>query len=168
MSLLFIKRAAPSYAMAGRLYRSNNGFILLSVPNALVRGVFDTLDELGIELPPSGKDEEQLKAHISVMRPEEIDPETVTERGHSFRYTLGPLKSFNPSGWKEMSKCWVIECKSPDLEKLRKSYGLSKLPNNNKFKFHITVGVRRTNVLGPNDVAKAAAFLPASLLSHSF
>jgi hypothetical protein len=163
MSLLFAKRAAPSYAMAGRLYKSNHGDILLSVPNALVRGVFDTLNEPGVELPPSGPDEDQLNAHISVMRPEEVNADDVTERGHSFHYTLGPLKSFNPTGWKEMSKCWVIECKSPELEKLRKSYGLSKLPNNNKFKFHITVGVRRTNVLGPNDTAKSAAVIESLL-----
>lgn len=167
MSLLFFKHAAPSYGLAGRLYKSNNGFVLLSVPNAIVRGAFDALDEPGIELPPSGPNEDRLNAHITVMRPEEIDPDKVTERGHTFRYTLGPLKSFNPEGWADMSKCWVIEVKSPELQKLRKSYGLSNLPNGHEF--HITVAVRRKNVLGPNEVAKAGmlaqSLLPASALS---
>ncbi len=162
MTLLFPKQADRSYDMAGRLYLSSSGFLLLTVPNAVVRGVFDSLDEQGIELPPSGGG--QFKAHITVMRPEEVaaelgDPDKISERGHSFNYSLGKLKSFNPTGWKEMSKCWVIEVKSPELEKLRKSYGMTKLPNDNKFAFHITVAVRRKQVLGPNSVSKAALAL---------
>ena len=168
MTLLYpTKRAASrSYDMAGRLYLSGSGYLLLTVPNAIVRGVFDTLDEQGIELPPSS--DGQLKAHITVMRPEEVkdtvgDPDKISERGHTFRYSLGKLKSFSPSGWLEMSKVWVIEVKSPELEKLRKSYGMTKLPNDNKFAFHISVAVRRKSVLGPNSVSKAAELLRLTL-----
>ena len=172
MSLLFAtKTAAPAYAMTGRLYKSPKGFILLSVPNAIVRGVYDTLDEPGVELPPTMGDR-QLNAHITVMRPEEIDGDKVTERGHSYHYTLGPLKEVTPAGWKDMSKAWVIQVKSPELEKLRKSYGLTKLPHDGEYPFHITVAVRRKNVLNPGDVAKAATILQSvlptpALLAHS-
>ena len=34
-----------TYALSGELYASNSGWILLSVPNALVRGAFDALNE---------------------------------------------------------------------------------------------------------------------------
>jgi hypothetical protein len=168
MTGLLFKQAAPSYAMAGRLYLSDSGFLLLSVPNALVRGVFDTMDEAGIELPPSGTSG-KLNAHISVARPEELEeiggPDKVTERGHSFAYTLGGLQAFTPAGWKEMSKCWVIKVKSPELEKLRKSYGLTRLPERNgkPMDFHCTVAVRRKNVLGPNAVQKASHWLNTAL-----
>jgi len=163
MSLLFAtKTAAPAYAMSGRLYKSTSGFIMLSVPNAIVRGVFDTIDEPGVELPPSG-DSGQLNAHISVMRPEEIDGDKVTERGHSYHYTLGPLKELTPGGWAEMSKAWIIQVKSPELEKLRKSYGLTKLPHDGDYPFHITVAVRRKNVLNPGDVAKMATIVESVL-----
>lgn len=167
MSLLFQKQAERSYGLSGRLYLSASGYLLLTVPNSLVRGAFDALDEPGIELPPSG-DTGKLEAHISVLRPEEIgehigSPDKITERGHSFRYSLGQLKSFDPKAWTEMSKVWVIEVKSPELEKLRKSYGMTNLPKNNEFAFHISIAVRRRGVLNPNDVKKAANLLNLTL-----
>lgn len=151
---------ALSYSMQGKLYASSSGWILLSVPNSLVRGVFDTLAEPGIELPPSGPSGDRLDAHISVIRKDELDsiggPDKITERGHTYHYTLGPLRTVVPEGWSEMSKCWMLEVNSPELEKLRKGYGLAALPNNNKFKFHITCAVRRKHVLKPNEISKGA------------
>lgn len=156
----FYKRAeaeppTTSFAMAGRLYASKSGWILLSVPNALVRGVFDSLQETGIELPTKG--DGTLNAHISIMRPEELESiggqDKIVERGHLFRYTLGPLKEVKPHGWTEMSRVWMIEAHSPDLMKLRRSYGLSSLPNNDKFKFHITVAVKRRKVTNDNELS---------------
>jgi hypothetical protein len=172
--LLINKVAAPSpsYSMAGRLYLSESGYILLAVPNALVRGTFDTLDEQGIELPPSGPGG-KLDAHITVIRPEELEQiggaDKITERGHSFNYSLGGLKTVVPAGWKEMSKCWMLKVKSPELEKLRKSYGLSKLPERGgkSMDFHITIAVRRKNVLGPNDVQKVSFWLNTALAARA-
>jgi hypothetical protein len=145
-----------SYALAGRLYASKSGWILLSVPNAMVHGMFDALQETGLELPPGP--EGRLNAHISVMRKEEVDSlggvDRITERGHVFRYTLGPMREVVPDGWDDIGKVWLVEVRSPELEKLRKSYGLTALPNNNRFRFHITVAVRRKKVLQENDVTK--------------
>ena len=128
------------------LYASKSGWLLLSVPNALARGAFDALNEPGVELPPD------FNAHISVIRPEELaekglTQDSITERGHDFRYTLGPVRTVSPHGWDEISKVWYIEVNSPDLEKVRKSYGLSPLPNSNQFKFHITFATRKKNVI---------------------
>lgn len=149
---------AKSYGLSGRLYLSKSGWLLLSVPNALMRGLFDSLDEPGAELPYH--EDGSLNAHISVVRPEELEtiggPNVVTERGHTFHYTLGPLKTVRPAGWDEMSRVWFVEVDSPELRSLRRSYGLSPLPNDNKFQFHITVAVRRKHVLGTNEVSKAA------------
>lgn len=145
-----------SYGLSGRLYLSRSGWLLLQVPNALGQGAFTALDELGVELPKN-KDG-VYNAHISVIRPEELEtiggPEAVTERGKTFRYTLGQVRSTKPSGWSEMSRVWFIEVQSPELEQLRRSYGLPSLPNQGKFKFHITFAVRRVNTLRTNDVAK--------------
>lgn len=155
----FVKSAGTptlSYGLAGRLYISKSGWGLLSVPNAFVRGVFDALDEPGVELPP-GKDG-KLNAHISVLRPEDVEAmggaDKITERGHMFRYTLGQLKEVVPDGWDGMSKVWIVDVNSPALEQFRKSYGLTGLPHNNKFRFHITVGVRRSKVLQNSAVVK--------------
>lgn len=147
--------AELSYAMTGKLYLSGSGYLLLSVPNGLGHAIFDTLNEPGVEMPLNSKG--QYNAHISVMRPEEIEkiggPDRVIERGHEFTYTLGPLREVAPAGWAEMSKCWFVEVRSPELETLRKSYGLPAIPDNNTKPFHITVAVRKRNVLRDSDTS---------------
>jgi hypothetical protein len=148
-------------ALSGRLYFSKSGWLLLSVPNALGQGAFDALDEAGVELPTSDTTG-RYNAHITVMRPEEIaqigGPEKITERGHSYRYSLGAVHEVEPKKWDGVSKVWYIEVDSQDLRELRRSYGLTPLPNENKHQFHITFGVRKTRVLQSNGVSKAASF----------
>jgi hypothetical protein len=145
--------ALPALSLAGRLYLSSSGWLLLSVPNAFVQGMFDALQEPGVELPTNS--DGKFNAHISVMRPEEIEalggPSKITERGHSFRYNINKLKTVNPAGWAEMGKVWFVEVYSPELQTLRKTYGLDPLP---KYPFHITVAVRRKNVLYNTSVSK--------------
>jgi len=145
---------AASAQQVGKLYFSRSGWLVLSVPNAMVRGHFDSLAEPGIELPVSGTTG-QLNAHISVMRPDELQSiggaRAVTERGRDFHYILGKMKDVNPDGWDEMSKAWLIPVKSLELEQLRKTYGLPKQP---KYPFHITVAVRRKGVLYANEKGK--------------
>lgn len=164
MNLLKLSRDKPStsYAMTGRLYLSKSGWLMLSVPNALVQGVFATLDEPGAQLPSMGPDD-PLRAHISVMRPEELEEiggaGKVNERGKTYSYTLGRLKSVTPGGWDEVSRVWLIEVKSPELEKLRKSYGLSRVPKNGEYEFHITVAIRKKKVTQENDVNKLSSAL---------
>lgn len=149
-----------SYGMVGRLQLSKSGWLLLTVPNSLVRGASAALDEPGVELPLN---DGRLEAHMSVMTPEDIGQiggaDKITERGRDFRYTLGPIRSVVPGGWKEMSKVWMIEVRSPALKKLRVSYGLTPLLHNGKHQFHITIAVRRKGVLGQNGTRKAASLI---------
>ena len=153
--------AKPVYHLAGRLYLSKSNWLLLSVPNALLHGVFDALDELGLEKPTrdTGDPGAQVNAHISVCRPAEVEqmggPDAVHERGRMFRYQLGRLMEVEPDGWEGMSKVYFLEVESPELKKFRASYGLTPLP---KYPFHLTVACRRKHVLGHNDVSKAAGF----------
>ena len=152
---------ALSYSLAGRLVVSSSGWGLLEVPNAIVNGLFDALHEPGIELPPGPKDSKQLNAHISVFTKDETDKigrDKISERGHFFHYTLGPMRVVKPAGWDEMALCWFVELKSPELEKLRKSYGLTPLPKGDH-PFHITVAVRRKHVLKDNDVVKHSSIV---------
>lgn len=146
-----------SYSLAGKLYFSSSGWLLLHVPNDIGTGAFKALHEPGIELPIS-ESEGRYNAHISVMRAEEVEQiggsDKITERGKDFNYSLGHIREFEPKGWSEMERCWAIDVHSPDLEKLRKSYGLSPIPSDGKIPFHITVAVRRRKVLGNNDVTK--------------
>lgn len=143
--------------LTGRLVLSSGGWLLLEVPNAFVRGAFSALSIPGIELPTSGSTG-QLKAHISVMRKEEVDAigKKISETGKLFRYRLGRLHELRPYGWPEMEKVWLMRVHSPELSKLRVSYGLPPLPVRNRktLPFHITVAVRRKGVLQIGTVSK--------------
>jgi len=161
------KQAATNYPLAGRLYLSKSGWLLLAVPNALVRGVFDAMSTPGAELPTAGVmnvpnvEEDLVNAHISVMNAAEvatIGADKINERGHTFSYTLGALKEIPVKNVDGVSKIWAIQISSPGLTALRKSYGLSPLLNDHAF--HITVAVRRKKVLQDNPVSKAASSAP--------
>jgi hypothetical protein len=155
------KQAATSYPLAGRLYLSKTGWLLLSVPNALVRGVYDAMPAPGAELPTTaamgvGEKSELLNAHITVMTGDEVTQvgaDKINERGHMFGYTLGALKEIEPRSGSSLSKIWAIQVSAPLLSALRKSYGLSALPNDDE-PFHITVAVRKRGVLLDNGKAK--------------
>lgn len=156
------KQAATNYPLAGRLYLAKSGWLLLSVPNALVRGVFDALVEPGAELPTAGVFNvpnvkgDLVNAHISVMNADEvasIGADKINERGHMFGYTLGGLKEIDVKNVDGVSKVWAVQVSSPALSALRKSYGLSALPNDDH-PFHITVAARRKGVLLDNGKSK--------------
>ena len=154
--------ATTSYQLAGRLYVAKSGWLLLSVPNALVRGVFDALHAPGVELPLAGAmnvpnvDKDLLNAHVSVMTAAEVESigaDNINERGHTFRYTLGPVKEVPVSNIDGVSRVWFIQVASPELTALRKSYGLSPKMKGDE-PFHITVALRRRNVMRDNDTSK--------------
>ncbi len=156
--------AELTHSLAGRLYLSASGWLMLSVPNALARGALAALDEAGAELPLHS--DGTFNAHISVMRPEEIEqiggPDKISERGKAFHYTLGPVKTVVPKTWDGVSRVWYITVYSPELRELRRSYGLSAQPNSD-WDFHVTIGRRRTGVLHENSVSKVADAVPGGL-----
>jgi hypothetical protein len=152
--------AAPAYNLAGMLYVSyskGKPWLLLSVPNAMLHGIFQAMDEPGIE-EPVDSDNQRVNAHITVMRPEELDslggPDAITERGKRFNYTVGRLISFEPTGWANVSRVWALRVHSPELQLLRRTYGLSSLPSEGKFDFHITCAIRRRGVTARSETAK--------------
>tara|TARA_R110000824_G_C15176234_1_gene673325 strand:- start:1178 stop:1732 length:555 start_codon:yes stop_codon:yes gene_type:complete len=151
-----VVKEAAEYHLAGRLYVGNNGWGQISVPSALVRGAFDALDEQGAELPPAVGGN-KLNASIPVFSPAEVEklggPDKITERGHSFKYSLGRVKQMQPNEL-DASRIWVIEVASPALRNLRKSYGLSPTPKNGSQPFHIVIGMRRKWILQDSRIRK--------------
>lgn len=125
--------------LSGRLVVSQTGkdpWGMLLVPQALVDGLFASLDEHGVEKSPN-------RAHITVFTDDELNSigqDKITERGKSYAFTLGSVRHVRPRGWKNYDRCWFVACHSPELEKLRVSYGLTPRPNNQQF--HITFAVR--------------------------
>lgn len=147
----------PSYNLHGTLYLSSSGWLCLAVPAPLIRGLFAAMHEPGIELPRN--EAGAFEPHISVMSKAEVDmigPERISERGKSFAYSIGRLMEVEPAGWPDVSKAWFCAVFSPSLQALRRSYGLSSLPHDGEYAFHVTVAVRKRGVLGRNEKAKAA------------
>lgn len=143
-----------TYAMKGRLTLSRSGWVLLEVPNAIGNGAFQSLSEHGIEQPIS-ETTGRYNAHVSVIRPEEVaaigGPDKIKARGQTIGFNIGQVREIaNPGGWPEVSKVWVIEVRSPELMKLRRSLGLG----DPKYPFHITFAIRKRNAL-----AKAASIV---------
>ena len=156
------KQASVNQLLGGRLYLAKSGWLLLSVPNAFVRGLYDALVAPGAELPLAGTmnvpnvDAGVLNAHISVMTADEVKQvgaDKINERGHMFHYGLGPVKEIPVTNIDGVSKVWIVQVASPQLAALRKSYGLSPLPKGDQ-PFHITIAARRKHVLGNNPVSK--------------
>ena len=143
-------------ALCGELYASTDGTIALSVPNSLVRGAFDAIDENGLNLP--GKNN-KFNAHIVVFTQEELrkigGSKKVSERGHHFHYNLGPLYEASMTNSMHHNKLWYLSVVSPELAELRKSYGFDASPGTHGF--HIVVALRKIGVLGNNKINKQAA-----------
>ena len=140
-----VKAAADAktvHDLTGELQLSKSGWVLLQVPNSLVKAFYKILNVPRAELPKSPVTG-RLNAHVSVMRPEELQqiggPVALKEKGHRFHWSPGRLRKVTPAGWEDMSKVWFLEVFSPELRKLRESYGL---PADPKYPFHLTVAVQ--------------------------
>jgi hypothetical protein len=149
--------------LSGLLQASGLGYLLLSVPTAMVRGVFDAMHEPGITLPA---EIDGIRAGIVVMTPDELEsiggPSKISERGKTFRYQLGELQETPAKGWPGISTCWHLRVKSPELAKLRKSYGLpDKVEGQSDFS--IVVACRKVGVLASNAVSKSEHINPSLL-----
>ena len=132
----------------------------LEIPQKIVDGLFAALHEPGIEKSPG-------RAHISVMTSDEVakvGADKITETGKFFPFRLSGIKHVRPSGWAEMERVYFVVVKSPELKKLRASYGLTPLVHDTH-DFHVTIAVRRRGVLAPNNsVTKQAGFIPREAL----
>jgi hypothetical protein len=138
------------------LLQVSSGYLLVGVPTALVRSLFDAMHEPGICLP-SAIDGGALRAGIVVMTPEELKsvggPDKITERGKHYIYYFGELEETKAEGWPGISTCWHLRIKSPELGELRRTYGLpTKIEG--KSDFSIVVACRKVGVLTANATSK--------------
>ncbi len=136
-----------AYHLVGTLQFSDDRLIV-AIPNAFVNGLFKQLGEHGIEPVKEG-------GRIEVMSPDEVQAiggaDKISERGKQYTYTLGRFIVTEPD-LPGVSHLWFMRVHSPDLQTLRKSYGLSSLPSNADLR--ICVAIRRRGVLGRNETSK--------------
>jgi hypothetical protein len=141
----------PSYDLSG-MFQLYQGAGVLNIPNALVRGIYSALDRPGIQLPQDASG--RVWAHAVVLDKDEvaqIGPDKLTERGKRFRYRIGGLLSHEMApAESRIARVWVLLIHSPELQQVRRSYGLSSLPGAGGF--YCLVAIRRRGVLNYTSV----------------
>ena len=128
----------------GKLKQSPDGFTYLKVSNNIINGFFMSIKEEGAEKPPyDTKAMNNTGAHATVFYSDEVKEKKldIKEIGQEFSFKVGKMYSVNPDGWKEMERVWFLEIFSPELENLRKKYGLSKLVGGHQY--HLTIAVQK-------------------------
>ena len=132
-----------SVPLKGIIRKTDDGFIYVDISNNVINGLFSLIDEEGIEKPPYSDEEyDNIGAHISVMKEDELkEDEEFSDFGKEITFKLDKFFSVEPKTWDEVERVWCIKVVSPDLEKLRKKYGLAKKFHGHDF--HITVAVKK-------------------------
>lgn len=131
------------------ILKEADGYYYIQIDKNLIKGLFNLLDEDNVELPPYFKENCDNKisncigGHISCISDEEKVTGKINELGKYFNFTLGDIKSVNPKEWEDMERVWFIEVDIPDMQILRKKYGLPDTYKDSGHSFHITFACRR-------------------------
>jgi hypothetical protein len=149
------KRAAVQFR--GVLHLVKSGHLLISVPAALLRGLYDSLADPGLSLPQTA-DGDGIRSGIVVMTPAEVEEigggSKINDRGKTFPFTFGDFFITEAKNWPGVSSCYHWHVKSPELTALRRSYGLpSKISD--LYDFSLIVACKKKGVLQSNSVSKA-------------
>lgn len=116
--------------------KNKDGYVYLKLPDEII-SIFSSMISAPLSDPKKASDK-WVGCHISVIHKDETD-QNIKEVGKNFKFTITGAKYLKPEGWDEVSNVYFITVDSPELEKLREKYNLSK-----KYKghdFHITIGV---------------------------
>jgi len=123
--------------MRGKLnaIQKDGSYAVLEVPEDFCNSIFKSIYRPGMIKPDK-------KPHISVMTDEELEMVgKIREHGQEFEFFLESVESCEPKDWEEVEKVYFVQCRSPQLEHLRKRYGLSEKMNGDH-EFHITIAVK--------------------------
>lgn len=124
----------------GVLTQHSDGFVYLKVDNDYIHVLFPMLRAHGFHKPPYFRRPGAVGAHISVMYKDEIPyHKPIAEIGKVFTFTPTKLALVRVKG---RTQYIILEIQSPELEELRKKYGLSPYLKNHAF--HISIAKRVT------------------------
>jgi len=128
-------------ALKGILCQTTDGFVYVNVPNDIINGFYYSLGLDEVEQPPYRESKfNGIGAHISVMNEKETEGHEIPELGKTIKYWMKGVFEAEPEKGR-FKKIWAVEVHSPELEEIRKRYGLS--PKLWGHEFHITFGIQR-------------------------
>jgi len=133
--------------LSAPLCRTPAGFVYLKIPDGVIDGYLILLEGLGAENPSVTQPDpsKDVGCHMTVIRSSETNPEILDKvdhfLGNEYTYTMEGLYHVDPDGWDDVTTCWMIKCKSKQIEIFRELMGLE--PTYKGFDLHITCGVLR-------------------------
>jgi len=139
-------RRKVSVPLSGVVKQTEDGFVYVDVSNDVIHGLFQLIDEEGIEKPPYFEERfNGVGAHITITNKQELGDQEFKDVGKEVTFKLGKMYSIDPLGWEDVERVWFVEVFSSDIENLRKKYGLRKRKHKKgkSMEFHITIAVRR-------------------------
>jgi len=142
--LIKMANDAVDVVFSGELRQTEDGFVFVDVPDSVFEGLLPLLGENAERPPKNEKHYNDIGAHITVMKRSEVEDNNIKFKhvGKKVSYQMkGVKKVENPDGWDSMESVWFISIESPDLQNIRRMYGLS--PTIKDHDFHITLGVKR-------------------------
>jgi hypothetical protein len=116
-------------------------FVYVDLDDAYIHSLIPFIQEEGFQEPPYFGNPYTEGAHISVVYPDEMEKygiKKIPECGELIYFTPKACKIEHPPKWKGIDEVYFIVVEAPQLEMIRKKYGL---PLQN-FDFHITIGVK--------------------------
>lgn len=119
----------------------SHGFVYVDLDDKYVHKLITFLTQDGFKEPPYFGNTDLVGAHITVASPEETERyrlKEIQECGDVIPFTLKRCEVVHPPKWKEIDELYLIVVESPELDKIRKKYGLPK----QEYDFHITIGVK--------------------------
>jgi len=120
--------------------RERDGFVYIKVDDRFIHDIFPLLTQPQIKKPAYFRRADAPGAHISVFYETESKKiGSVAEIGMIFNFEVIELRSVAIQKGKDV---FLIAVKAPELEALRRKYGLQPLLQGHDF--HITVAIRQT------------------------
>lgn len=116
----------------GILFQQPDGYAYIKVDDDYIHKLFPLLHTNTFEKPPYFRRADSPGAHISVIY--EDEHQKLHEVGTRFSFTLKDIVEVHPKAGLSFI---VLQVSSPELESLRKKYGLSPLLKGHEF--HITL-----------------------------
>ena len=113
----------------GILKQRDNGYLYLEVSDNFIAEAIPLIVAPGKIIPPRHYTSKKgIGAHISVMDENEVISNEIweiQEVGQEFTFKVMELRTVKLNRENKMKKLWLLVVDAPQLEELRKSYGLS-------------------------------------------
>lgn len=122
--------------------QTKEGYVYLKVNNNYITELLKRIQTVGhLTMPSSMTYKKGIGAHISVIYAHELKKRAIhplPELGRQYSFVISQVQTVAQQVDKN-KRLWILEVKSPELEALRRSYGLSPLLKGHQF--HITLGM---------------------------